>query len=178
MIVSPAAAAKVGVAGFPSPTTAGVGHTFMVTLRDAFGNVATGYTGTIRVTSSDGQAALPADYAFTAGDAGIHTFNAELKTAGVQSITATDTATASLTDNHDGIAVSPAAASTLSASGFASPATAGVAHTITVTLRDPFGNVATGYTGTVRVTSSDAQAGLPGNYTFTAADAGVHTFTV
>src|SRR5205814_1653019 len=153
--------------------TAGVAHSITVTLRDTFGNVATGYTGTVHVTSSDGQAALPADYAFTAGDAGVHAFGATLKTAGAQSITATDTTTSSLTGSQAGIAVSAAAASTLLASGFATPTTAGVAHTITVTLRDAFGNVATGYTGTVRVTSTDAQAGLPANYTFTAADAGV-----
>ncbi len=35
----------------------------------------------------------------------------------------------------------------------------------------------TGYTGTVVFSSSDAQAGLPASYTFTAADQGVHTFT-
>jgi hypothetical protein len=40
------------------------------------------------------------------------------------------------------------------------------------------GNVVPGYRGTVHFTSSDTQAGLPSNYTFTAADNGVHTFTV
>ena len=68
-----------------------------VTARDAFGNIATGYTGTVHFTSSDGQAALPADYTFTAADAGVHTFTATLKTAGSQTITATDTVTATIT---------------------------------------------------------------------------------
>jgi hypothetical protein len=36
--------------------------------------------------------------------------------------------------------------------------------------------VVTGYTGTVRFTSSDNRASLPANYTFKAADKGVHTF--
>jgi hypothetical protein len=36
--------------------------------------------------------------------------------------------------------------------------------------------VATGYRGTVHFTSSDAKAGLPADYTFTAADNGAHTF--
>ena len=36
----------------------------------------------------------------------------------------------------------------------------------------------TGYTGTIQLTSTDPQAVLPPAYTFTAADAGEHTFTV
>jgi len=35
---------------------------------------------------------------------------------------------------------------------------------------DAYRNVATGYTGTVHFSSSDSQANLPGNYTFTAGD--------
>jgi hypothetical protein len=37
--------------------------------------------------------------------------------------------------------------------------------------------VATGYAGAVQFSSSDGTATMPRNYTFTAADAGVHTFT-
>src|SRR5947208_14556349 len=61
--------------------------------------------------------------------------------------------------------------------GFPSPVTAGVAGTFTVTAKDPYSNTATGYTGTVHFTSSDAQAVLPADYTFVAADAGQHTFS-
>jgi hypothetical protein len=46
-----------------------------------------------------------------------------------------------------------------------------------VTAVDAFSNIATSYLGTVHFTSSDNQAVLPGNYTFKAADAGVHVFT-
>ena len=56
-------------------------------------------------------------------------------------------------------------------------ATAGSAFNVTVTLRDAFLNVATGYTGTAQFSSTDAQASLPGNYTFTAGDAGTHVFS-
>ena len=58
----------------------------------------------------------------------------------------------------------------------ASTVTAGDSMSITVTAYDAYGNVATGYTGTVKF-SNDDKASLPRNYTFTAADAGVHTFT-
>ena len=51
-------------------------HNVTVTAKDAYGNMATGYTGTVHFTSSDGQAVLPANYTFVAGDAGIHTFQA------------------------------------------------------------------------------------------------------
>lgn len=59
-----------------------------------------------------------------------------------------------------------------------SAGTAGTAQTITVTAKDSGGSTYTGYTGTVHFTSSDAQASIPGNYTFTASDNGVHTFFV
>ena len=48
---------------------------------DAFGNTVTGYRGKVKFTSTDTQASLPADYTFTAADAGIHTFTVALKTA-------------------------------------------------------------------------------------------------
>ena len=59
-----------------------------------------------------------------------------------------------------------------------SSATAGTSFTITVTAQDASNATVTGFTGTVAFSSSDPLAGLPANYTFTAADHGVHTFTV
>src|SRR5262249_45386431 len=47
---------------------------------------------------------------------------------------------------------------------------------ITVRALDLFNNLVTGYTGMVHFSSSDPQAQLPADYTFTAADNGVHTF--
>src|SRR5207245_6406977 len=96
------------VAGFPSPTTAGVAGNFTLTAEDANGNVVTGYTSTIHFTSSDPQAVLPSDYTFTSADAGQHTFSATLKTAGSQSFTATDVFNNSLAVTKPGITVSPA----------------------------------------------------------------------
>jgi hypothetical protein len=49
---------------------------------------------------------------------------------------------------------------------------------ITVTALDPYNNPVAGYHGTVHFTSSDPQAVLPDDYTFTDADNGTHTFTV
>jgi ELWxxDGT repeat protein len=175
--VTPAAAATLQVSGYPSPTTAGAPHTFTVKAKDAYGNVATSYLGTVTFTSSDSKAVLPANYTFVASDHGIHTFSATLKTAGTQSLTATDTVTSSITGTQTGIVVNAAAASMLVVSGFPSPIAHGTSGTFTVTVEDAYGNVVTGYHGTVKFSSSDAAASLPANYTFTSTDAGVHTFT-
>ena len=121
------------VSGFTSPTTAGVAHNVTVTAQDAFGNVATGYTGTVHLTSSDAPAVLPANYTFTGADNGVHNLSVTLKTAGTQSITATDTVTGTITGTQSGITVNPAGAATLIVSGFTSPTTAGAAHNVTVT---------------------------------------------
>jgi hypothetical protein len=175
--VAPMHASSFAVSGFPSSTTAGAAGTFTVTARKADGTTATGYIGIVHFSSSDAQAGLPADYTFTPADAGVHTFSATLKTAGTQSLTAMDTGTASATGSQTGIIVHPAAAITLGVAGFPSAITAGVPGTFTVTARDAYGNTASGYTGTVSLTSSDPQRVVPGPYTFTAADAGQHTFT-
>jgi hypothetical protein len=174
---NPIQPSSLAVSGFPSVTTAGVAGGFTVTALNANGTTDTGYTGTVHFTSSDARAVLPANYTFTAADAGSHTFSATLKTAGTLSITATDTTTAGITGTDGGITVQPAAASKLVVSGYPSPTTAGASHTFTVTAEDPYGNTATGYAGTVHFTSSDARAVLPANYAFTTADAGTHTFS-
>jgi hypothetical protein len=174
--VNAAAASTMVVAGFPSMTTAGIAGSFTVTLKDPYGNRATGYSGAVHFTSSDGKAILPANYTFTAADQGVHTFSAILKTAGTQSISARDTLTGSLTSTEGGILVNAARASQFIIAAPPS-VTVGVAFSLTVTVEDAYGNVVTGFTGTIHFTSTDPQAKLPANYTFTAADKGVHTFT-
>jgi hypothetical protein len=87
--VMPAAASVLVVSGFPS-SPVGTAGGFTVTARDAYGNVATGYGGTVRFTSSDPHAVLPGNYRFQAGDRGAHIFSAVFKTAGTQRLTATD----------------------------------------------------------------------------------------
>jgi len=163
----------------PTTETAGTPFSLTVTARNSSGATDTGYAGTIHFTSSDVQAGLPSNFMFTTADAGTYTFMdaVTLKTAGSQSITATDTTTSAITGTLSGISVSPAAVSQLVLSGLSSTATVGVAQTVTVTAKDPYGNVATGYAGTVQFTSSDTAAVLPANYNFTG-DNGLHTFTL
>src|SRR5205814_686964 len=94
------------VASYPSPTTAGVAHTFTVTARDVFGNTVTGYTGPVTLTSTDSQASFsPATYTYVTADAGVHTFSATLNTAGTRTLTATDTSNGAITGTSGGIPV-------------------------------------------------------------------------
>jgi hypothetical protein len=175
IVVVPGAASVLVFSGFSPSSVAGATETFTITAQDGFGNTAA-YFGTVGFTSSDGQASLAGLYTFTAADAGSHTFTATLKTAGTQSLTAADFFTGTPSGSQS-ITVTPAAASSLVVGGFPATTTAGAVHSFTVSAKDAFGNVATGYTGTVTFSSSDPIASLPANYTFTAADAGTHTFT-
>src|SRR5262249_54935507 len=82
----------------PSSIPAGTPFSFTIAAEDRFGTVETGYTGTVHFSAlaNGTQAVLPADYTFTAADAGTHTFGATLfKTAGTSSpfINAKDVAT-------------------------------------------------------------------------------------
>ncbi|MCW3996390.1 MAG: hypothetical protein NWE98_09640, partial [Candidatus Bathyarchaeota archaeon] len=134
------------VSGYPDSTTAGEAHDFTVTAKDEFGNTITGYTGTVHFTSSDGQATLPADYTFTSEDAGVHTFSATLKTAGTQSITATDRDNSDITGSQVGIEV---LFSTLHHFVFSNidTQTAGDTFLVTITAVDSYGNTVTTYEG-------------------------------
>jgi uncharacterized repeat protein (TIGR03803 family) len=163
------------ISGFPASTSAGTAQTFTLTVLNPDGTTDAGYTGTVHFTSTDPQAVLPIDYTFTAADAGVHTFAATLKTAGAQSIMATDTISVLIAGSVS-TTVTPAAASVLLIGG-PSAVTSGVAFSITVTVLDAYGNVATGYTGTVHFSSSDTMASLPANYTFQPSDYGAHTFS-
>src|SRR5205085_2554467 len=141
----------------PSSATAGSAFSFTVTAQDQFNNTAVGYVGTVHFTSTDGQAVLPANSTLTNGTG---TFSATLKTAGSQTITATDTANGAVTGTSDPLAVCAAAATRFAVSAPAS-ATASSPFAFTVTAQDQFNNTATAYAGTVHFTSSDGAATLP-----------------
>jgi hypothetical protein len=102
VLVKPGPAADLLVSGLPNPSETGASLPVTVTADDAFGNVATGYLGTVHFTSSDPGASLPADYTFTSADSGKHTFAGGVVFAhvGTQSVTATDTSNASITGSE------------------------------------------------------------------------------
>jgi hypothetical protein len=169
---------NLGSSGLPGAMTAGTPAQLTITVYDSDGStVDTGFTGTIRFSSSDTRAPLPGSYTFTTADKGVHTFTVTLKTAGTQSISVTDVSDG-LVLVQSGIVVQPAAARLVVISGLPGNVFSGLASSLMVTAYDPYWNVATSYSGTITFTSSDPSAGLPPNYTFTSADAGIHSFSV
>jgi hypothetical protein len=142
------------------------------------------YTGTAGFTSSDLAALLPPNTTFTLptgttteGIRVVVTFN----TVGSQSITATDTANASITGSAK-ITVTPAsvvlaatqflvtilAASTANSAGAnMTSVVAGTQYMAVITPEDASGSPVTNYAGTVWFSSSDGKALLPANITFT-----------
>jgi hypothetical protein len=110
---------------------------------DAFGNAVVGYNGTVHFSSTDTQAGLPADYTFTAADAGVHTFAVVLKTTTpfgvVWSFSVVDTTNATALATITNFEVVNAAAATF---GITVPTqiTAGAAFTSKVTVSDAYGN--------------------------------------
>ena len=140
---------------------AGAAFNFTVTALSASGQTATSYSGTVHFTSTDGQAVLPANSTLINGTG---TFSVTMKTVGSQTITSTDSVTASITGTSNSINVTGASAKQLSVTAPAN-ATSGTTFTFTVTALDGSNNVATSYSGTVHFTSADVQANLPANST-------------
>jgi subtilisin-like proprotein convertase family protein len=155
-LVTPAAATKFDVTG-PTTVVAGNKGMFTVVARDPFGNVDTNYAGTVKYLVSD-----PAAPAIAAGPltAGTGTVSTTFFTAGAQNVVATDTVTTTITGTA-ALTVVAAAANAFFLTNVPTTTVAGVAFSPTVTAKDQFGNVATGYTGTVRITTTDAQGSTP-----------------
>jgi hypothetical protein len=183
------------VVSAPSSVKAGSPMVVSVMAEDQFNRLASDYNGTAHFSSSDSQAALPAN-AILAG--GIGFFPAILKTAGSQTLAATDTGASTITGASNTIAVSSASANHFVVTAAPLPSYPGVpaayptipsaatsfANTgapviFTVSAKDPFGNLAPTYTGTVAFTTSDTGAGvvLPGASTLTAG-AGIFSATL
>lgn len=151
-----------------APAASNAGDTFGVTVSaiNSEGTVAAGYSGAVHFTGSDALAGLPADYTFTPDDAGTHTFTVTLKSSGPRFVGAKEVG--GTIGGGATVTVAPGAAVSLALAG--GGGAIGVSRPVTVVARDVYGNTATGYAGTVRVTSSDPAAVLP-------ADAGVPAFT-
>ncbi|HEX8384538.1 MAG TPA: cadherin-like domain-containing protein, partial [Rubricoccaceae bacterium] len=164
-----------------APATAAAGTAESVTVRalDASGNVVTGYTGTVRFTSTDAAATLPADYTFTASDAGAKTLSVTFRTAGSPTLTVTDVDVAGLTDTET-VAVSAGSPAQLAFTVQPSNVVAGAAISpaVQVTILDGFGNVVTGATDNVTVAiGTNPSGGTLSGTTTVAAVNGVATFS-
>src|SRR5262249_249255 len=152
-----AAAAHTFQVSAPSTATAGQPIQVTVTAQDAFGNVVTNYAGTVHfsLSNSDSMATLPPDYPFVSADQGSHIFDVTLTQAQTQTVQVAQTGSGTPVNGTS----NPIAASAADATQFqvSAPPTAavGVPVNVTVTARDPFGNVDTNYAGSVSFTGSD-----------------------
>jgi hypothetical protein len=155
---------------------AGGTATITVKALDSNNSVTPWYTGAVRFSSTDVAAGLPANYTFTAADAGVKTFTVTLSTAGSRTVTVNDTGNASITAGS--VAINVLAPTTRLQITNTMTVNVGGTFTITVKAVDASGAVTPWYTGTVRFGSSDISAGLPANYAFAGADAGIRTFDV
>jgi uncharacterized delta-60 repeat protein len=90
LTVDPGTAVAIVLSG-PDHAAAGVPIVVTVTAVDAWGNVATGYTGNAWLEATDPDANLPDAWDFTADDAGTHQFAVTLNTPGPVRLTAHDT---------------------------------------------------------------------------------------
>jgi hypothetical protein len=102
--VNPGPAAQFIISA-PTSAEAGSAVTVTVTALDKFGNTATGYTGTVKFSSSDPNAVLPSNYQFAAGDKGVHSFSVIFQNTGSQTVTVTDTVTATITGSTPPVSI-------------------------------------------------------------------------
>jgi hypothetical protein len=172
VVAGPAAA--LIVSGFPSAITAGVAGTFTVTAVDAYGNVATSYTGPVHFFGGDWRTILPADSTLTNGTG---TFSATFKTVGTQYLGVGDAVSGNPWGEEAGIVVNPGPATGIVGSP-PQTVTAGTATSFSITAMDAYGNTATSFRGEVYFNDSDPQGTWVQPYIFNAVDAGVHTFAV
>ncbi|WP_224248102.1 Ig-like domain-containing protein [Hyalangium gracile] len=165
------------VLALPASAVAGTVLSAGVTIRDAFGNVATNYRGTVRFASTAPGAVLPPDYTFTAADNGAKTFPVTLNQVGTWEVRAADSEEPALVASVPvTVVLGPATQPVLTS--LPGPFEAGEEFSVEVSARDAFGNEAKDYLGTIHFTSTDPAAVLPEDYTFTEGDEGRHSFNV
>lgn len=167
--VRPGAASSMTLTGLPASTVKGATSNVKVTLRDANGNVATGYTGTVHVSTTDGAATLPPDFSFSPADAGVAYLPVAFNSTGSQSVTVVDTGNALL---HATAGTTVAAAPHIVLDLGDTNAWAGSMIWGVLSVATAGGVTDPSYRGTVRFTSSDPAASLPDDLTFTAQLAG------
>jgi autotransporter-associated beta strand protein len=162
----------------PSVTKANAGDvvTFTVAALDANNIISGSYAGTVKFTSSDAAAILPANA--TLPSDGVGTFDVTFQTSGPQTLTATDATTGSITGTSPGVSIGASAAGGVSYFKISAPPgteTTGTPFAVTVTAVNASGATVPGYSGKVHLSSSDAAAVLPTDAGLTA---GVGVFNV
>lgn len=172
---APAAAAKFALGATTTSPTAGAADNLTVTAQDAYGNTATGYTGSHSLTFSGPLASPSGEVPTVSNSAGTDipigsatalSFNAGVATAsagkngemtlfksGAASLKVSD---GTLTEATLAVTVGPATAAKFALTAVATTLAAGESDNLTVTALDTYGNTATAYTGSKSLTFSGA----------------------
>lgn len=165
--VTPGPPAALDLAGLVD-ASAGTTHAGTLTARDAYGNVATSYRGTAGFASSDAGATLPGAISFGPDDNGVRAVDVTLRTAGAQTVTATDS-TNELSDEVT-VTIAPGAATSISvvvdnASGYTAFFKRGglglPGPNCGASPVDAYGNRDATLSGSLQWTSTDLHASLP-----------------
>ncbi len=179
--ISPAAASKLAITQAPTTGTAGQasGTSLTVAIEDAFGNVVTGNSSSVTVALASGPAGFASGSTTSAAAVnGVATFSKLIfNTAGTYTLSVSGASLSGATSGS--FTVSAAAASKLLVNQAPSAGVAGQAlsPSLTVSVEDAFGNVVTGNSSTVTV-SSAGPAQLASNSTASvAAVNGIATFS-
>lgn len=156
---------------------------FEVRMVNAFGEASLQADGhTVHFTSNDPQATLPPDFTYQADNGGRMTFsgnnNLVWATPGERTLTATDTADASITGSRANITVRSDAPVAIELTSIDDPIPSGQRDTFfEVFMVNAFGEASLQATGhTVHFTSTDPQASLPADFTYQADNRGRKTF--
>jgi parallel beta-helix repeat protein len=136
-LLDPGPATQFVVKGLVTPGGMGDEQLFSVLALDANQNIAVGYRGTVRFSSTDSSATLPASYTFTAADSGQKTFRIRFNSKSTHTVTATDAGNSSIKGTHAPVVINNIAtisSSTVSYDSSTNSIT--VAGAFTVTLSD------------------------------------------
>ncbi len=157
----------------PTTTTATAGASFAVLIfaKDASNNTVN-FNGNVAVTSNDPLITNEGTVALSGG-VGITTVSLDTATQTGWTLQVT---AGSLTSTSGPIIVSPGAATSFVLTT-PSTATTGSPFSVNVRAQDHFGNTASGYSGTVKLTSTDTALATFSTYKFSSSDAGSHVFT-
>ncbi len=185
--VSAAKASSLAIVTRPPSGIAGgkIGHV-VVHAVDPYGNLDQSYNGEVTISLATGSIGNLSGTLTMMATSGVATFDDVVDTvSGSITLAATGTTTgggtiSTGTSGGATIPIAPAAPDHLGVTTtFAGTDVAGMAGTVTVEVFDTYGNpVGSAYLGTVDLSSTDSKvSGLPSSYTFTAGDAGSHTFS-
>jgi hypothetical protein len=180
MKVTPAAAAGLMIASQPLSVTAGAGFSIVVKAKDAYGNVATSFSGyvTLALSSNPGGSTIGGRLSLKAAN-GMATFSRLTLNKAAHGYTLLASGGTLSPAATAGISVTPAAATRLVVSNEPpTSVTVGAAFGLAVAAEDAFGNVATSFGGnvTMSLVANPISGSLGGIVTVKAVN-GVATYT-